>query len=357
MTPAAALLLLVAAARPDWVDGMPAAFPRDRFLVAVGTGDERGSAELRARAGVAAFFESRIAAVAQVQEVEGRASSTARVQEPDGSVGTAAVELRVASIAARQEVTAATAKLLEGVEIGDAWTDPTGRVFALAVLDRTRAIDVLRRRLAEVDGDVAALAARLGGGGDLVRPRARGAPARGRRRAARADRRRPADPRPRRRAGASPRRTRRARRRRAGPGGGRRRRPRVRRAGRAAPHRGDPRGRHDGNAGRGRRRDARALRDRRGGRGAARDRRRVDRGPAHRARPRPRRSQGDGRLLRGDREGDLRPERRGDPPRGRGARRSASRSGSTTSSARASRPTELVDLFTSSPFPLPGDPT
>jgi hypothetical protein len=148
MSTAAALLVLVTVARPDWVDGMPAAFPRDRFVVAVGAADERAAAELRARAGIAAFFESRVVAAAQVVETEARARR-------------GGVELRVASVAARQEVTASSSKLLEGVEIADVWVDPEGRSHALAVLDRTRAIDVLRRRLADVDGEIAALAARL----------------------------------------------------------------------------------------------------------------------------------------------------------------------------------------------------
>ena len=148
-TAAAALLILLAAPRPDWVDGMPAAFPRERFVVAVGTADDRAAAELRARAGIAAFFESRIAAAARVEETEGHATANG-------------LELRVASLSARQEVTAATAKLLEGAEIAEAWTDAEGRSWALAVLDRARATDALRGRLAEVDAEVDALAARLG---------------------------------------------------------------------------------------------------------------------------------------------------------------------------------------------------
>jgi len=152
VTIAAALLVLLAAPRPDWVDGMPAAFPRDRFVVAVGTADDRAAAELRARAGIAAFFDSRVAAVARVEESEGHATENG-------------LELRVASVSARQEVTAATAKLLEGAEIADAWTDAGGRSWALAVLDRARATDALRGRLAEVDAEVASLAARLGAEG------------------------------------------------------------------------------------------------------------------------------------------------------------------------------------------------
>ena len=157
---ASALLLAALAARPDWVDGMPAQFPRESYLVAVGTADDRPSAEARARAGVAAFFESRVAAVSQAKESEGRATA-AQVQTVDGFTVTGRAELRVASLSVQQEVTSVTAKLLEGVEIADAWTDPAGRIFALAVLDRARAVEVLRRRLADVDGDVASLAARL----------------------------------------------------------------------------------------------------------------------------------------------------------------------------------------------------
>ena len=158
---AQALLLVSLAARPDWVDGMPAAYPREKFLVAVGAAEDRTSAEGRARAGVAAFFESRVTATSGSVESEGR-STAAQVQDVGGvQVAAGRTELKVASFAARQEVTTVTAKLLEGVEIADAWTDPTGRVYALAVLDRGRAVEVLRRRVSEVDGEVLSLAGRL----------------------------------------------------------------------------------------------------------------------------------------------------------------------------------------------------
>jgi len=157
---AAALLVAALAARPDWVDGMPAAFPRERFVVAVGDGEDRAAAEARARAGIAAFFESRVASVSQSQQAEGSATAS-RTERVEGSSVTTTTELRVATLAARQEVTSATAKVLEGVDIADAWTDPAGRLFALAVLDRARAVKALGARLAEVDAEVAASAARL----------------------------------------------------------------------------------------------------------------------------------------------------------------------------------------------------
>lgn len=146
-----ALLLALAVAagpRPDWVDGMPAAFPRERFVTAVGIADQRDAAEARARAGVAAFFESGVAASTRLEETESRLAA-------------GGTELRVQTQAARQEVAAVTAKLLEGVEVADVWTDPAGgRIHALAVLDRPRAVEVLRRRLAEVDAEVSAFGAR-----------------------------------------------------------------------------------------------------------------------------------------------------------------------------------------------------
>lgn len=157
---APALLALALAAAPDWVDGMPAAFPRARFLTAVGVAEDRPAAEARARAGVAAFFATGVASVTRAKESEAKATGSQQV-EVAGVTATARTELRAAAVAVEQEVTAVTAKLLEGVEIADRFTDPTGRVHALAVLDRTRAVEVLRRRLVEVDADVGALAARL----------------------------------------------------------------------------------------------------------------------------------------------------------------------------------------------------
>jgi len=172
MTAAAALLLAALSARPDWVDRMPAAFPRERFLTAVGIGEDRATAEARARAGIAAFFESRVAASTQAQEAEGRAAAVEKV-EVAGITLEARTELRAATSAARQEVASVTAKLLEGVEIADAWTGEAGRVHALAVLDRARAVEVLRRRIAEVDAEVAGHAARLAEpAAPLVRARA-----------------------------------------------------------------------------------------------------------------------------------------------------------------------------------------
>lgn len=157
---APALLALALAATPDWIDGMPAAFPRDRFVTAVGIAEDRPTAEARARAGVAAFFASAVASATRAKESEAHATGTQKV-EIAGVTATARAELRAASVAVEQEVTAVTAKLLEGVEIADRFTDRTGRVHALAVLERGRAVEVLRRRIVEVDADVSALAARL----------------------------------------------------------------------------------------------------------------------------------------------------------------------------------------------------
>jgi hypothetical protein len=107
------LLLYFAATRPDWVHGSPEAYPPERFLVAVGTGEDRAAAELRARAGLSADLETRIAAASH----------------GDGT----------GASAGRDEVAAATARLLERIEIAGVWVDLDHRAHVLAVLDRSAA--------------------------------------------------------------------------------------------------------------------------------------------------------------------------------------------------------------------------
>jgi hypothetical protein len=155
-------LAVTLAAAPDWVTGMPRAFPREKFVTAVGIADERPAAEARARAGVAAFFETAVTSVTRVREAEGEVTTQGRT-EVAGVAVSGKTELRTASLAAEQEVTAVSARLLAGVEIVDRWTDPAGRFHALAALDRARGVALLRGRLAELDAEVAALAARLPG--------------------------------------------------------------------------------------------------------------------------------------------------------------------------------------------------
>jgi hypothetical protein len=133
--------------QPDWLDGSAEAFPRERYLIGVGEGDDLDAARDRARAEIARIFEVRIedAVVDRSEEVavlEGahrRSSIVERI----------AVETRTST---RAE--------LEGVEIAETWRDSASRrVYALAVLDARRAHRRLLEQAAELEADVADLLA------------------------------------------------------------------------------------------------------------------------------------------------------------------------------------------------------
>jgi hypothetical protein len=146
-----ALLLstLLGAAPPDWVAGASAQFPPERFVTGVGVAEDRGSAEARARAAISAVFETRVASVSRVKEEEVRTKAAGR-------------DATASKIETSQDVVAVTAAVLEGASIAAAWTDPSGQVHALAVLDRAAASEVIRRRLGEGDASTVEALARLG---------------------------------------------------------------------------------------------------------------------------------------------------------------------------------------------------
>jgi hypothetical protein len=129
-------------------------YPSSRYLSGVGEGDDRTTAEDRARAKVAQVFRTDVAARSTSLQVETAASQDS---------GPAQLARRQS---ASQEVEATTRKTLVGVEIAEVWQDPeTRRVHALAVLDRARARELLLSRLAAVDAAAGPQLARLAAAG------------------------------------------------------------------------------------------------------------------------------------------------------------------------------------------------
>lgn len=130
--------------QPDWINGSAASYPRARYLIGVGEGEDLDAARDRARAEIARTFEVRIedAVVDHSEEVavmEGARRASSIVER-------IAVETRTSTEAA-----------LEGVEIAETWQDPaTQRVYALAVLDARRAyqrmLEQAKQRTEEILG-------------------------------------------------------------------------------------------------------------------------------------------------------------------------------------------------------------
>jgi len=127
---------------PEWLDGSADAYPRDRYLIGVGSGPEIDAARDRARAEIARSFEVHVE-----DEVRDRIESTT-----DPARAPAA---RVVVEQITIETRTTTEADLEGVRIAELWTDPgTQQAWALAVLDRQSAGRAFRIEMAALDAEV-----------------------------------------------------------------------------------------------------------------------------------------------------------------------------------------------------------
>ena len=115
---------LTSGARPAWVESESREFPRSRYVLGVGSADDEGAAADRARGEIARVFSADIAVNTSVEQSE----------RSDGKSA-------VFSSAVSDTVKTNTAKILAGTEIVARWRDAaTGRIYALAVLDKPHAL-------------------------------------------------------------------------------------------------------------------------------------------------------------------------------------------------------------------------
>lgn len=140
-------------ARPDWVDGPSAQYPAKGWLLGRGTADSQSKAADRARADLAKTFSVRVDAVSRdVSRYESGAAGTQNTQQTERSVETR------------------TDQVLQGANIADYWTNPkTGEVYALAVLSRSRAGQILRSQIADLDAHIHGLVQQAGAAREPLR--------------------------------------------------------------------------------------------------------------------------------------------------------------------------------------------
>jgi hypothetical protein len=129
-------------AKPDWIDGVSAAYPSGQYLVGVGQADSRAAAEDRAYAAVARVFKAEVNAQAKdwesylVIEQRGQTSAERRLTLDNLT--------RVS-----------TDKVLENVQIVDRWVDVhKGLHYALAGMLRPQAEASFMERITELDRSV-----------------------------------------------------------------------------------------------------------------------------------------------------------------------------------------------------------
>jgi hypothetical protein len=147
---ATALALLITAGvcnaqKPDWLTGKSSKFPNELYLVGVGMGKTRETAENQARASIAKVFKSNVSAVTGTVTTE---TMTTKEQKTTSQLDQKTVS----------DVEVAVSKSLEGTEIADVWEDPAnGTMHALAVLDRSAAQSILADEIKQKDDEILAL--------------------------------------------------------------------------------------------------------------------------------------------------------------------------------------------------------
>jgi hypothetical protein len=128
--------------KPDWIDGVSAAYPSGQYLVGVGQADSLATAEDRAYAAVARIFKAEVSAQAKDWEsyllIEQRGHSSAERR-----------------LTLDNLTRVSTDKVLENVRIVDRWGDVRkGLHYALAGMHRPQAETSFMERITELDRSI-----------------------------------------------------------------------------------------------------------------------------------------------------------------------------------------------------------
>ena len=125
--------------RPDWIDGQSSQYSRGQYLTGVGRADDRQTAEDRARGEISKIFSTQVTVKGQDYMAEQQSSAGGKTQNDfQQSVS--------------NEVQTLSKKTLEDVNIVDNWQDDSTReVFALAALDRQKALSKVDDKIADFD--------------------------------------------------------------------------------------------------------------------------------------------------------------------------------------------------------------
>ncbi len=143
-------------AKPDWVDGVSAAYPSGQYLVGVGQAESRAVAEDRAYAAVARIFKAEVSAQAKDWEsyllIEQRGHSRAERR-----------------LTLDNLTRVSTDKVLENVRIVDQWVDwHNGLHYALAGMQRPQAETSFLEKITGLDRSIGEDVAEAHGSSDKL---------------------------------------------------------------------------------------------------------------------------------------------------------------------------------------------
>jgi len=140
--------------RPTWVEAESPKWPRARYVLGVGSGDSEESAADRGRGEISRVFSSAISVNTTVDESEATVNQGGRTNTSFSQT-------------VAQTVRTASEKMLEGMEVVERWKDgASARYYALAVLDKAKALGAVSEKTAALDADAGQWKARLDAAGD-----------------------------------------------------------------------------------------------------------------------------------------------------------------------------------------------
>ena len=135
--------------RPDWIDGAGTEYPRARFLTGIGIADDQAAAMERARGEIARIFSTQVRMNTMVNSSE---QNTSQQGKAASSYSQDVV----------QAVRSTSQKVLEGTEIAGTWRDKaTGQYYALAILERSKALAAISGKMDDIDAQARGLSAGL----------------------------------------------------------------------------------------------------------------------------------------------------------------------------------------------------
>jgi len=143
-----------AGARPAWVEGESPKWPRARYVLGVGSGDSEESAADRGRGEISRVFSSAVSVDTTIDESETNLSQGGRTNSSFSQT-------------VAQTVRTASQKMLEGVEVVERWKDgSSARYYALAVLDKAKAMGAVTEKTTALDADAGQWKTRLDAAAD-----------------------------------------------------------------------------------------------------------------------------------------------------------------------------------------------
>ena len=134
--------------RPDWIDGESARYPSSKYLIGVGYGSDRHSAEDNARSEIAKIFYSKVDSQTRIYQ------EYVQTKSKDKSAYTEFLDIEQISRVSTQ-------KVLSGVRISQIYeeTKPDPIFYALAVLERDRSAAILQQKIQQLDQGIQSLLA------------------------------------------------------------------------------------------------------------------------------------------------------------------------------------------------------